>query len=176
MEAPMKPIRTTRLTVLALVALGVAFNLSAPDAFAKLTGTGGTQKITVNGGTAECGEASVSGTGTLTKFTTLILAFKYTKCTFGEEPATVSVGEYEFDANGSLAVLYTVTITSAFEGCTIKIAPTGNKDLEAVRYETRGAKLVEAATLKGITYTSSGGVCGTSGKNGTYSGTAEIEE
>jgi hypothetical protein len=104
------------------------------------------------------------------------LAFKYTKCKFRGEPATVSVGEYEFDANGSVAVLYTLVITSAIEGCTIKIAPASNKDLQAVKYETKGAKLLEASELTGITYTASGGVCGASGKSGTYTGSAEIEE
>jgi hypothetical protein len=172
----MRLARRTWLTVVALCALGVAFNASASEASAKLTGTGGIQKITVNGGTVECGAASVSGTGTLTKFTTLILWFKYSKCTFDDEAATVSVGEYEFDENGSLAVLYAITITSAIEGCTIKIAPASNKGLQAVKYETKGAKLLEAMELTGITYTASGGVCGTSGKNGTYSGSAEIEE
>jgi hypothetical protein len=175
MEPSMKIARRTWLTVLALFALGVAFNASLSEASA-LTGTGGTQKITVNGGTVECGEAAVAGTGTLTKFTTLVLWFKYTKCTFGGEPAKVSVGEYEFNANGAVAVLYMIVITSEIEGCTIKIAPTGNKDLETVSYTTKGAKLVETSELKGITYTTSGGLCGTSGKNGTYSGSAEIEE
>jgi hypothetical protein len=176
MEAAMKLTRPRRLAVLALFTLGVAFNASLSEASAKLTGTGGIQKITLSAGTVECGEASVSGTGTILKSVTMVLAFKYSKCTFAGEVAKVSVGEYEFDANGTLAVLYTLVITSTNNECTIKIAPTGNKDLQAVKYETKGAKLIETSELTGITYTSSGGVCGASGTNGTYSGSAEIEE
>jgi hypothetical protein len=176
MEASMRLTRTTRLAALALLALGVTFNASASEASAKLTGTGGVQTITVNGGTVECEEASVSGTGALAKFTTLALKFTYLGCFFGGGTARVSATEYEFNALGAVKFLSTLTIMGEGSECSIKIVPADNKALETVEYRNKGAKLIETSKLKGITYTSSGGPCGTSGKNGTYTGSAEIEE
>jgi hypothetical protein len=105
---------------------------------------------------------------------TIVEKVKYSGCpTFGLNGEPISEVEYEVSAEGSLSILNTVTVERL--GCTITVEPAKNKGLKSVTYADESGRLRLDAAVKGITYTSSGGMCGSSGENGEYSGTSEIE-
>jgi hypothetical protein len=65
---------------------------------------------------------------------------------------TVTPWEIEANANGTVAVVNTATITM-FGSCKITIGPTGNAALKNVSYANSGAEVDIEQVLAGITYT-----------------------
>jgi hypothetical protein len=134
-------------------------------------------KFRTNAGTVECGSEASEGTAVAGSQKTNKEKVKYAECAaFGFE-ATISEAEYEFSAEEWVSVLNKVTIEVPLAGCKVTIGTTKNKELKKVPYKNSApAKTIEAkALVKGITYTSSGGLCGTSGENGEYSGSSKLE-
>jgi hypothetical protein len=161
----------------ALCAVGAA-NASAATFTASATGslTGKaleTQVFTVNGGTVKCSTASTSGEIKSTASVEQHVTVKYTGCNaFGFVNTHITDATYLFTANGEVHLLNTVTITPTGAFCHLTVPP---QTIKTVSYSNNGGKMIVTPNVTGITYTSSGGLCGTSGANGTYTGKNEVE-
>jgi hypothetical protein len=131
-----------------------------------------TQTFTFSGGTAKCTTATTSGSVSEDGPAELKVSVAYSGCTaFGKE-ATVSTAELDLHASGTVDVLNTITVTVS--GCTVKIG--SQSGLKSVSYEDQeSGKLIEKESLSNISYTSSGGICGSSGSTGSFSGNSELE-
>ena len=173
-----------RVIIMALAALLALAAFSAAASAHEFKGKGGTlkivssgvQKFSVSGGTTECTKIeSASGTAVNGTSKTQIVKVKYTGCTVFGTASTVSEAEYEFNAEGSVAVKKDITINVPVVGCSILVLPTSNTDLTSVAFSNTGKNLKESSSVKGITYETTGGFCGASGTNGTYSGEGVIE-
>jgi hypothetical protein len=180
----MKRIRITGLAILAALAFGVVGvgSASAHEFVASKAGTvKGLQvnnhKFRTNAGTVECTLETSEGTAVAGSQKTNKEKVKYSGCTaFGFE-ANISEAEFEFSAEEWVSVLKKITIELPIPECKVTIEATKNKERKKVTYKNSApVKTVEAkALVKGITYTSSGGACGTSGENGEYSGNSKLE-
>jgi hypothetical protein len=137
---------------------------------AKATGTS-TQVFTTPSGAVEC--TKLTGTGKVKpKATTQTETINYSGCTaFGLE-ATVSAAKYVFSANGTVKVDNTITVTIPGASCSIKVGKTGNSALKTITYTNKSGKIEVDANVTGVTYTTTGGLCGSGGKTATYKGTA----
>jgi hypothetical protein len=161
----------------ALCAIGAA-NASAATFTASATGslTGkatATQVFTTNGGQVKCSTAATSGNIVSTASTEQHVTVKYSACTaFGFANTHITDATYVFTANGEVHIKNTITITPTGAGCTITISP---QPVGSVSYTNSGTKLIITPNVIGISYASSGGLCGTSGGNGTYTGSNEVE-
>lgn len=161
----------------ALVAVSAA-SASAHEFVASKTGTTKDKSLTVqkfhtNGGTTECKEETSEGTVTELKSKTSVEKVKFAKCTAFGFGVTVSEGEDEFNAEGTVTLLKK-QVVKAF-GCEVVVEPTKNSNLKTVEYSNNGGKLKVKSTVKGITYHSTGGLCGSSGENGEFTGESEEE-
>jgi hypothetical protein len=140
--------------------------------------------LTTTGGTFKCtGADFTSGEVRGTSFETLQVHPEYTGCTgLGQQAVVNSYGCYfGMSANsagvGALRINCEtgkqITMTWLTAGCTWTIgAQTPANDL--ISYENQGTgaqrRIVVTFHLEGIQYTSSGGLCGASGTNGTLTG------
>jgi len=164
------------LAVFALSAIG-AGSASAAQFTASATGnlTGkatATQVFTFNGGQVKCSNAHTTGTIKSVATAEQTVEVKYSACTgFGFIVAPFTA-QYNFTANGEVHIENTITIIPQGAGCTITIAP---QPVGKVGYSTSGTKLILIPNVSGIVYTSTKGLCGSSGGNGTYTGTNEWE-
>jgi hypothetical protein len=153
------------------------FTAKSPNAAIKDVNKG-THTFSIPGASSpvECTVVKSSGTATKTKSATQQTVVAYSSCTaFGFLPATVSNADYEFNANGTVTQLNTVTIKAT--GCEVVVEPTGNSNLKAITYtQVAGTnKEVEIkANVSGITEKAPGGICGNSGKEATYKGTSIV--
>ncbi len=177
-------IKALAVCVMAVCAVSVAVASSASAATefhasktGELKGTQlNTQKFKTNGGTVECTKAATSGTVTTLLAQRQLVTVEYTGCTAFGLAATVSLAKFVLDAtNGSSAVENSIVINVPVGACTVTVSPSGNGTLKAITYKNSAGKIIEESAVTGITYTSSGGVCGTSGANGTYTGTNDVE-
>jgi hypothetical protein len=165
----------------AFSAVGVA-SASAHEFVASKAGTVKVPQVTnhkfkTNAGAIECMSTVGEGTAVAGSQKTNTEKVKYSECTaFGFE-AVISEAELQFSAEEWVSILNKVTIELPLAGCKITINPTKNKELKKVTYKNSApVKTVEVkAVAKGITYTSSGGMCGTSGENGEYGGNSKVE-
>lgn len=180
----MNRIRITGLTVLAALAFGVVgvTSASAHEFVASKAGTvNGSQvhnhKFKTNGGTVECMNETSEGTAVAGSQKTNTEKVKYSECTAFGFGAIISEAELQFSAEEWVSVLKKITIEVPLGGCKVTIPSTKNKELKKVTYKnSEPVKTIEAkALVKGITYTSSGGLCGTSGENGEYAGNSKLE-
>lgn len=168
-----------KLGVLA-VSVFVLSALSAPNATAayftwKVAGKIGGQAttphvLTVNGGRIKCNAAETWGEvvewNPLTK---QHLTTTYRQCTAFGFPAHLSPGTYLFTPSGEAHLKSTLTIqVTMIFGVTCHVS-VGPQTLKPVSY-TSGWTF----NVSNIVYTSSGGVCGPSGSNGTFTGSNEI--
>lgn len=114
------------------------------------------------------------GKGTLLAIATAIIDLidEYSECTaFGFVGAKVSEVEYEMNANGTIAILNTVTLT--VEGvCEVTIAP---QTLGSVTYANSGGELEVDLALKGIVSKSNNTFLCPAGTNGTYIGKKRVK-
>lgn len=164
--------------VFAFSAVAVA-NASASSFEASKTGSLlgkalNTQEFTTNGGTVSCTTAKTTGTVTELVATKQKVKVEYSGCkAFGFASASVSAAEYTLYANGGVDVLNTITISVPLGFCSVTVKPQTN--LGTVSYSNNSGKIKEASNVTGITYTSSGDGCGSSGTNGKYVGGNEVE-
>ncbi|MHB8242701.1 MAG: hypothetical protein ACYDHN_12020 [Solirubrobacteraceae bacterium] len=174
------------LALIALFAFGVTAAASASAHEFVATPVGGTledhsttnQVFKVNAGETVCEKATSTGKITSEKAEKQLVKVTYSGCKAFGQPVKITEAEYEFNANGSVAVKNTITITveGLGFGCTVKVGPTKNEKLEKITYKNSGTKkLITETNVSGITYTTSGGFCSTGGSNGTYTGSAESE-
>lgn len=133
-----------------------------------------TQVFTVNGGKVECTTATTTGKVVESPAAAQKVTVNYSGCkAFGFVSVTISPAEYNLHAAGTVDILNTITINVA-GSCTVTVGPQSG--LKTVSYENKSGKILEKSAVTGIKYTSSGGFCGTSGTNGTYTGNNEVEE
>lgn len=137
-----------------------------------------TQKFKVTAGLVTCEEATPSGTISAKVAKIQTVKVKYSKCEAFGTKATITEAEYSFSAEGTVSVVGApIIITSTTGKCSVKVDPTSNKNLGAVKYTNKGTGIVTAAKVTGITYVSEGAtLCGTAGKvesNGSYEGEVE---
>jgi hypothetical protein len=178
-----KKLSVLAVVVFALGALGVA-NASAATKFtatAKPAALSGkqleTQKFKTNGGTVECNTLAASGTVEKLESTEQEATVTYSGCSAFGFPVDNITATYLFTANGSVHVQNEpkITVTGGIFGeCTVTVA---KQTVNGVTYDNNGGKIkITPNPVKGIKYTSSGGICGASGENGEYSGASEVEE
>ena len=180
----MKRIKMVGLCLIATFALSSvsATAASAHEFVASKAGTvkgtqAGGQKFKTNSGTIECAKETSEGTVVAGAQKTSKQKLKYSGCTaFGFE-AVISEAEFEFGAEEWVSFLNKITVNLPLVECTVTFNTTKNKELKKVTYKNSvPVKTVESkAVVKGITYTSSGGQCGTSGENGEYIGNTKDE-
>jgi hypothetical protein len=184
-----------KLKVIGLAAIAVlavtAMSASAAQAAPKFTSTSsstflkGEQKtanvFTTNGGKVECSGALFE-TPTAQKGTELASVTvhpTYTGCkAFGLSATIETTGcNYVLAAAGTATIECesgkSIKISIPAGACSITVGAQG--PLSSVSYTNEGsgttASVLVTANVSGITYTSTGGACGTSGTNGTYTGT-----
>lgn len=134
------------------------------------------QKFQTNGGIFECKKETSEGAVVSGSQKTATLKFKYTECAAFGFGVNVSEAEFEFNAEGTVAIKKLVTMEVVLAGCEVTLPTTGNGSLKAATYKNlAGGKLEVKSLLKNMTYGATGGSCGEPGKNGEYSGNAEVE-
>jgi hypothetical protein len=182
----LKVLGLAALAVLAVSAVSAsgaqASQFTSSVASTTLSGTQETTNIfTTGAGAVECEEATFSGTEAGTAdgglgFTsqTATVHPTYGSCTAFGFPAEVNTAscQYELSAGGSTNIINCATpikITIPIGGCNVTV---GNQSgLTSVSYANEaGGDILVTANVKGITFTSSGGLCGSSGTTGTYTG------
>ena len=174
---------TLAAAVLALSAIGAA-SASAAQFTASATGSISSKAseayvFTTNGGTISCNNGVTSGTIATTSSGSFKVNVSPNSCTaFGFATAEISTASYEFTAGTgkNVHVKNTITITPTFFGasmCSVTVKPqtVGTVDFS----NASGSTVKVNPTVTGITYTSSGGSCGSSGENGTYTGASIVE-
>jgi hypothetical protein len=130
-----------------------------------------------SGGTVDCFKGT--STGKVNAGTTKLISgvVEYRECENSEAGLVeVSNGEFQLSAEGWVTLLNEVVVKVPRGECNVKVAPTGNKELKGMLFENNktGTLTIDAA-VTGITYTSSGGNCGSSGKNGEAKGNSVSE-
>ena len=176
----LKKFGTLAIVAFALSAIGAA-NASAAQFTASATGSfsgkaTSNQVFTTNGGTITCPTAASSGTISSTATTQLHETVIYGTCV-GPFGVTVHVSPATFltTADGVIHLLNQVTmvVTPPFGvPCHITYNP---QTWKPVSYTNNGGKLKVTANVTAMTYTTTGGFCGSGGANGTLAGTSEIE-
>jgi hypothetical protein len=169
------------LAVTALIAIGAAtasaeFTYTAPGS---ITGTQEGTHTFKAGSTVTC--KKVDATGAIEKVfgSSQEVTVHYSECTVDgfNNFAHVSDATYTFTSTGEVDVhlLNTVTITPTVFGssaCTITVTP---QTLNTVDYtNVAGGGVTVNPTITGISYHSTGGLCGPSGSVGTYSGSSIV--
>jgi hypothetical protein len=140
--------------------------------------------FTTTAGEVQCAEAEFEGTedevaggGLGFEVERATVHPTYSSCTAFGFPAEVNTGvcEYNLYASGTIDITncaIPIKITTPIAGCNITV---GNQNgLSSVSYTNEGsgstADILVTANVSGIAYTSSGGLCGSSGINGTNTG------
>ncbi len=163
--------RSTRTLLAAAAALTLiaipAAQASAHEFNASTAGTIegkqlGSQKFKVNAGNFECTKATAKGTVVKGSQKNIRETVKYTGCTFFGASMTATPAEYEFNAEGTVSLLNTVTLEVPIAGCQLTVAPASA--IKSVAYKNLAGGLLESKlTLTGVPYTTTGGICGTGG-------------
>jgi hypothetical protein len=168
------------VAVVALCAVGVA-NASAAEFTASATGeieghATANQVFTTNGGTVTCTKAAITGKIEKTADTQQAAIVNLSGCTaFGFATVDISSEKYLFTAFGPVHILETITVTPTLFGASLCTMTIPKQTVSAVDFANSGiANITENPTITGIVYTSTGGSCGSSGSNGTYTGSSEI--
>ncbi|HKO37481.1 MAG TPA: hypothetical protein VJU14_03845 [Solirubrobacterales bacterium] len=165
------------VAVLALSAIGAA-NASAAQFTASATGTlsgkaTSTHVFTTNGGQVKCTALAISGTIKSVASEEQTVEVKYSGCTaFGFATVHLTSAVYNYTVSGQVHIEKTITITVTGAGCSQTVAP---QTVSSVGYANNAGKLKVTPNITGIIYTSTGGLCGSSGANGTTTGTMEWE-
>ena len=179
----MRTLKFTGLAVLAACALSVAvvapasasvFLASAIGALI-LNNQTNTHKFKTDGGVVECTKVTSDGITVAFSSSSLVETVIYAGCKAFGFAVTVSSAQYQFLANNSVNLLNTVVITSSIGACSVKASSAGNQGLGTVLYlpDPNNSKALNIkAEISGISYLSSGGICGSTGElhNGTYTG------
>jgi hypothetical protein len=176
----LKKLRMLTIVVFALSAVGAA-NASAAQFTYSATGTitGNaleTQSFTFNGGSVQCKQALSSGTINSTASSQQELTVTYSSCiAFGFATVDIPPATYLFTASGSVHLQNTITITPTFSGSSLCTLTIGPQTMGTIDFANSGASNIKVSpTVSGIVYTSTKGVCGEPGSNGTYTGASEL--
>jgi hypothetical protein len=181
----MRSFKKFGVLVTAVFALGAIGAVSASAAQFTYSATGSVtakatsnQVITTSGGTVTCTTAATSGSIEKISGTELEVGVKKSGCTafgfatthFSEEKLLFTAGTGK---NVHIKNVITITPTTfGVSACTVTIGP---QSVSGVAYFNSGANnLGYSFSLTGIAYASTGGICGPSGLNGTYSGSNEM--
>lgn len=131
------------------------------------------QVLTVSGGQIRCTGAATAGTVEQFASETQKVTVNYSGCTaFGFTGAVVSPAEYMLHANGVVDVLNTITVTVPGAGCSVMVGPQAG--LTTIAYTNSGGKVKASSSIAGISYATTGGLCGPGGVNGTFTGASEL--
>ena len=175
----MKKLGALIAAVSALGAIGAASASAAQftaSATGKLEGHAlNTQTFTTNGGTVKCTAAKTTGNILSTATAEQEVTVEYSNCTaFGGFKATVSPATYTFTASGEAHIENIITIDVPGALCKVTV---GGQSVNSVIYDNNSfhTKIIETSAISNIAYSSTGGFCGSSGTNGTYTGNNEIE-
>jgi hypothetical protein len=133
------------------------------------------QFFEVSAGTIECAKASGVFEVSSLHSETIHMNVGYTECTAFGQAIEVSPADYELNASGTIAFAKALTISPSVAGCDIVFGTAANRDREAVSYANNPNKLRLVQELSGLSYTSSGGICGAGGKEGKLEGTLQLE-
>jgi hypothetical protein len=144
----------------------------------------GLQLFTTLAGTVLCSAVKGTKRTTATKFETKTSWISFSGCTVNNGKVTAKpdepiVGEYEFNANGSVTGLSAVTILASLAGlkCTVTIPAQG--PLTTISYKNISASLVlSSSNVTGIETKAVGAGCGEAygtSKTGTFVSTAITE-
>jgi len=175
--------RALRVTTVALIVLVGTLALAASSLAQGFTITkigkgkmvaSSAQLIKTAAGNIECKKASAALEFTALNFTVLeVPKLEYSECTGLGTAAHVTPAALEFDANGAMQLVKTMTIEPEGAGCSFVFErATG----EAVSYSiTKSGLLVLDLDISNLPYSGTGGVCGGSGK-AKYSGVLEAED
>jgi hypothetical protein len=168
------------VAVFALSAVGVA-SASAAEFTASATGNIQgkaleNQVFVTNGGEVVCSTASTKGKIVATASKEQEANVTYSGCkAFGIAEVHISEAKYLFTSSGQVHIKNTITITPTlfgFSACTTTVGP---QTVGTVGFANSGTSNVKVTpNVTGITYTSTGGACGSSGSNGTYKGANEV--
>ena len=121
-----------------------------------------------------CTTAATKGEIEALEASSQVVTVEYSGCSaFGFVSATVSKAEYDIHANGEVDVLNTIKISVPLGKCEVTVAPQSK--LGTVSFENKSGKIEEKTAVTGITSTSTGSLCGTSGKEGKYTGSSLVE-
>jgi len=133
-------------------------------------------KFTVREGSFLCEKPTSEGKVTAGKHESLVFKFNYGECKWFGSPMS-STAEFGLNANGTLSVLANMAFKPETWGCYVaKVSPEHNAALEAVTFTNEpGGKLKVRTSVHGITYTTTGELCGLGGKNMEISEEAEVE-
>jgi hypothetical protein len=175
----LKTLGVLAVAVFALSVIGAASASAAPKFTASATGTligsaKTNQVFTTNGGTTTCTSAATEGAIVSTSSPEQEVTVTYGGCTaFGFINVKITPATYLFTANGEVHIKNTITIEPIGAGCTVTVKPQTVKSVAFDNEPTN--KITETSTVKAIKYTSTGGLCGSSGENGTYTGNSILE-
>ncbi len=128
----------------------------------------------VNGGNVECTTVAVSGNTEALKSLHQLVQVKYSNCNAFGNTAQISLALYLFSADLQVSVENDIIVTDKVGNCFVLVNQTGNQNLSFVHYANSGQDIKVNANVQNITYSSSGGACGASGVNGTYTGEAFV--
>lgn len=134
-----------------------------------------TQKFETNAGAFECQKNTSKGTVVAGSQKTAIVSVQFLECAAFGFGVNASVAEFEFNAEGTATIKKLVTMEVPLAGCETTLPVTGNSNLETVTYKNlAGGKLEIKSQFKAMTYGTTGGSCGTPGKNGMFQGASEV--
>jgi len=133
------------------------------------------QKFKTNAGVFECKKEASEGSVTAGSQKVTIEKLKYTECTAFGFVVNVSEAEFEFNAEGTVAIKKLVTMEVPLGECSVTLPTTGNGALKTVSYKNNSGKVEVKSTYKSMTYGANGGLCGEPGMNGEYNGNSEVE-
>jgi hypothetical protein len=174
----LKKFSVLAIAVFAISVVGVASASASQftaSANGELSGKALTNQVFVtNGGTVTCTGAATTGTVVAPSAAKQEVTVKYSGCTaFGFASVEISPATYEFTATGGgVAILNTITIKIPLAGCSVSVGPQSVGSTSFSNPTTSTIK--EVSSVSKIKYTSTGGLCGTSGENGTYTGNSEL--
>ncbi|MHB1858848.1 MAG: hypothetical protein ACYCUM_01855 [Solirubrobacteraceae bacterium] len=177
----MRGLRNVGMALAAVAALGSATASAASAHSFKASSTGELTATQVTSqwfhtaaGAIECNTLKGSGKVTALSSETQVATVEVGECTAFSMPMTFTPIEFEFNANGTVSILNTVTGEVPYY-CKVTIPP--QSDLGSVTYkDAAGGKLEIEASVDGITSTGKGPACnyGTESK-GEYGGTTLAE-
>jgi hypothetical protein len=168
------------LAVVAVLALSaVAASAASAHVFKStltsttITGTQtGNHVFEAAGNKITCKKAMFDGSQSGKEAETITVSAAYDECTaFSIVGVNVDMGgcQYEFNANESVSVVGATCNSDpiSYEAnagilgkCVVKVGATGNANLKTIGYATASGTINVTPSVKGITYTQEGGLCG----------------
>jgi hypothetical protein len=167
------------LAAFLLVGVGAVSVSASGDEFVTST-TGKTkgkgtnvQKLKMGSSTIECTTVTGAGEVKTTKMVAHKEVLTYSGCSGFGVSIKVSSAHFEFNANGSAKLENQVVVSSESLSCEVLIEP---QTLNGLGYANSSGKVTATASVTGIHYIPTGGVCGSKeGTSGSYTGSIQGE-